>query len=59
MIHETHREILLLCDTVTCPEGEALPPNTELCDWLRKSPWATDGDRHFCAACCAVTEKAA
>ena len=62
MIIQAPRETLLRCDAVRCGDVERFPKITEIEArlWMSRHGWqTTTGQKHFCAACCSVTEKAA
>ena len=62
MIIQAPRETMLRCDAVRCGDVERLHPVTEIEArlWMSRHGWQTTvGQKHYCAACSAVKEKAA
>ena len=62
MIIQAPRETLLRCDAVRCGDVERLHPVSEVEArlWMSRHGWqTTTGQKHFCAACCAVKSEAA
>lgn len=62
VIIQAPRETILRCDAPRCGNVDRLHPVTEIEArlWMSRERWQTTaGQKHFCAACCAVKEKAA